>query len=81
VYQAPLPPALRVEVQFVTEDIEASAVDGYRHRPRVQQKLAYIETAIAHQTFRINREPARRIRAQDIEVVQITMQHYTLVDR
>jgi hypothetical protein len=81
VYQAPLPRAQRVEVRFVTEDIEASAVDGYRHRPRVQQQLAHIETAIAYQTFRINREPARRIRAQDIEVVQITMQHYTLVDR
>lgn len=31
VYQAPPPRALRVEVQFVTEDIEASVVDGYRH--------------------------------------------------
>lgn len=70
-YQAPLPRALRVEVQFVTEDKEASAVDGYGHRPRVQQRLAYIETAIAHQAFRINRKPAGPIRAQEIEVVRI----------
>ena len=79
-YEAPLPRAHRVEVQFATEKVQAPPVDGYRYQSRIEQELANIETAIAHQ-FRINREPARPIRAQDVEVVQITVQHYTVVGR
>ena len=52
--QAPGVCPLPIEPQLGTQYVQAAAIDARRHRMRVAQKLANIETGVADQTLRVD---------------------------
>src|SRR5438067_1244977 len=82
-HEAPLLCPRAVEPQLGAEDIQPAAIDFDWNRSGnwIAEELADVEAPVADQPFRIDRKPIGAPRPQDVEVMQIAVEHDRRVSR